>query len=151
MKTFFRIIDDKLFGIPHDTLGFSVSEPSFIPDEYLDNEKFLVMRTCHGLGDWVILSACKTALGGENDQNTFAGLVKAFFYAGTQSLLVSHWDVETNSAYFITTNIFEKLSKENLLNRSESLQKAKLELLKIKGHPYFWSPFVLVGDGSKRL
>jgi len=57
MKTFFRIVDDKLFGIQQENLGFSVDEPLYIPDEYLNNQKFLVMRTCHGLGDWVILSA----------------------------------------------------------------------------------------------
>ena len=57
MKTFFRIIGDKLYGIERDTLGFDVSDPSYIPDNYLDNQEFLVMRTCHGLGDWVIMSA----------------------------------------------------------------------------------------------
>ena len=57
MKTFFRIVEDKLFGIPQENLGFNVNNPLFIPDDYLNNQKFLVMRTCHGLGDWVILSA----------------------------------------------------------------------------------------------
>lgn len=57
MKTFFRIVDNKLFGIQQENLGFSVDEPLYIPDEYLNNQKFLVMRTCHGLGDWVILSS----------------------------------------------------------------------------------------------
>ncbi len=57
MKTFFRIVDDKLFGIPQENLGFEVSNSMFIPDEYLSSNNFLVMRTCHGLGDWVLLSA----------------------------------------------------------------------------------------------
>ena len=57
MKTFFRIINDKLHGIQVDNIGFSIDEPQYLPDEYLDKGKFLVMRTCHGLGDWVLLSA----------------------------------------------------------------------------------------------
>ena len=57
MKIFYRIVNDKLSEIQRDTLGFDVSDPSYIPDDYLDNQEFLVMRTCHGLGDWVILSA----------------------------------------------------------------------------------------------
>tara|TARA_Y100000593_G_scaffold93479_1_gene188461 strand:- start:2213 stop:3124 length:912 start_codon:yes stop_codon:yes gene_type:complete len=57
MKTFFRILGDKLYGIQRETLGFDISEPSYITDRYLDNQEFLVMRTCHGLGDWVIISA----------------------------------------------------------------------------------------------
>ena len=28
----------------------------YIPDEYLDGKEFLVMRTCHGIGDWVLSS-----------------------------------------------------------------------------------------------
>ena len=28
----------------------------YIPDEYLENGEFVVMRTCHGIGDWCIIS-----------------------------------------------------------------------------------------------
>lgn len=40
-----------------DRLGFSLNNPQFIPQEYLDNKKFIVFRTCHSYGDWVIISA----------------------------------------------------------------------------------------------
>ena len=59
MKTFFRIFDNNLYGIQRDTIGFSVKNPMYIPDEYLDAQKFMVMRTCHGIGDWVLLSNAK--------------------------------------------------------------------------------------------
>ena len=55
MKTFFRITEDKLFNIQAESLGFNSKDPRFIPDEYLSNGNFLVMRTCHGLGDWFIM------------------------------------------------------------------------------------------------
>ena len=92
MKTFFRIVDDKLFGIQQENLGFSVDEPLYIPDEYLNNQKFLVMRTCHGLGDWVILSAmprllkekypnCKVYLPSKKLlQNIFGDMLKTWGY-----------------------------------------------------------------------
>ena len=57
MKTFFRIFDNKLYGIEVDGIGFPSTDPSYIPDEYLDNGEFVVMRTCHGIGDWCIISA----------------------------------------------------------------------------------------------
>ena len=42
--------------------------------------------------DWVVLSACNTAAGGEKgDAEALSGLARAFFYAGAHSLLVSHW------------------------------------------------------------
>ena len=56
MKSFFRIFDNKLYGIQRENIGFSVNDAMYIPDEYLENKKFMVMRTCHGIGDWVLLS-----------------------------------------------------------------------------------------------
>jgi hypothetical protein len=38
-------------------LGLSSVNPSYIPEEYLRNKQFLIFRTCHSYGDWVILSA----------------------------------------------------------------------------------------------
>jgi len=55
---FWRILDNKVYSAYEtDVLGFSSSDPSYIPDEYLENQEFVVMRTCHGVGDWGIMSA----------------------------------------------------------------------------------------------
>ncbi len=56
MKTFFRIFDNKLYGIQRENIGFSINDAMYIPDDYLENKSFMVMRTCHGIGDWVLLS-----------------------------------------------------------------------------------------------
>ena len=58
MALFFRISDNKITiagDIPR--LGFSKNDPAYIPDEYLKQQEFMVMRTCHGIGDWCIMSA----------------------------------------------------------------------------------------------
>jgi len=46
-----------------------------------------------------VLSACNTAGEGAeaNNGEGFAGLTRAFMYAGAQGLLVSHWSVESGS------------------------------------------------------
>jgi len=55
---FWRIVDNKLHGIKNvERLGFDILDPSFIPDEYLEKQEFVVLRTAHGLGDWGIISA----------------------------------------------------------------------------------------------
>lgn len=55
---FFRINSNKLSSAGEvDLVGFDKTNPMYIPDEYLENGKFLVMRTCHGIGDWCIISA----------------------------------------------------------------------------------------------
>jgi hypothetical protein len=38
-------------------LGFSDTLDIRIPIEYLDNQQFILFRTCHSYGDWVILSS----------------------------------------------------------------------------------------------
>ena len=40
-----------------DKLGFSNNSNIRIPIKYLENKQFILFRTCHSYGDWVILSA----------------------------------------------------------------------------------------------
>ena len=55
---FWRIIEDTLYDINRvENLGFSKSEPLYIPDEYLEKQIFTVCRTCLGIGDWGVISA----------------------------------------------------------------------------------------------
>ena len=57
MALFFRIVNNQLLPAG-DTprLGFNQNDPYYIPDEYLKKKEFIVMRTCHGIGDWCIIS-----------------------------------------------------------------------------------------------
>ncbi len=55
---FWRILDNKLYTVGlTNKLGFEKSEGLRIPDEYLEKEEFIIMRTCFGIGDWGILTA----------------------------------------------------------------------------------------------
>ena len=46
---FWRILDNKVYGVDEvDRLGFAVDEGLRIPDEYLDDKNFIVMRSCLG-------------------------------------------------------------------------------------------------------
>ena len=55
---FWRIVDNQIYPVEEtDTLGFEKSDGLAIPDEYLDKQEFMVMRTAHGIGDWGIISA----------------------------------------------------------------------------------------------
>jgi hypothetical protein len=58
MAIFWRINSNELKPIfQTDYLGFANNNPSFIPDEYLENKNFIIFRTCHSIGDWGIISA----------------------------------------------------------------------------------------------
>ena len=55
---FYRTVDNELHNaavVPN--VGFSLDDASYIPDEYLGKENFVILRTCFGLGDWGIVSA----------------------------------------------------------------------------------------------
>jgi CHAT domain-containing protein len=47
---------------------------------------------------------------------------RAFFYAGGRSLLVSHWEVETNSAVALMTETFAALAPNPQLSHGEALR-----------------------------
>ena len=56
-QQFFRVVDNTLYSAGQILkLGFKESEGLRIPDEYLEKQEFVVMRTCHGIGDWGIIS-----------------------------------------------------------------------------------------------
>ncbi len=113
--------------------------------------------------DWVVLSACNTAAGDGAGAEAISGLGRAFFYAGSRSLLVTHWPVETISARRLVTGIFANLVDGQGLSRAESLRRSMLALMDSPGaqnasgkvqysyaHPIFWAPYALVGDDGAR-
>ncbi|RVP93811.1 CHAT domain-containing protein, partial [Sinorhizobium meliloti] len=113
--------------------------------------------------DWVILSACNTAAGDRPGTEALSGLARAFFYAGTRALLVSHWPVASSAAVEITTATLQRLQAANgSISRAGALRISMLELLSSKpvnpfaaateidkAHPRYWAPFVLVGEGGR--
>jgi tetratricopeptide (TPR) repeat protein/CHAT domain-containing protein len=104
--------------------------------------------------DWVILSACNTAAGETPEAEGLSGLAKAFFYAGSRALLVSHWPVPSKSAVKLTTGTFAALAADPEIGRAEALQKSMMALLEDTetdyfAHPFFWAPFVVVGEGGR--
>ena len=55
---FWRILDNNLYPVKEvKQLGFEKSEGLRIPDEYLEQQEFTVLRTAWGIGDWGIISA----------------------------------------------------------------------------------------------
>ncbi|MGH2435586.1 MAG: CHAT domain-containing protein, partial [bacterium] len=100
--------------------------------------------------DWVVLSACNTAgpSGGETSE-ALSGLARAFIYAGTRALLVSHWEVDSDAAVELTTRAFEMEARPSV-GRAEALRVAMRELIgKGDAHPSRWAPFVVVGESRR--
>jgi CHAT domain-containing protein len=104
--------------------------------------------------DWVILSACNTAASdGTPGAAGFSGLAKAFLYAGSRALLVTHWSVPSDAATELTTRLFREHSANPGIGRAQALRRAMLLVMNDPqksqfAHPTYWAPFALVGEGG---
>jgi CHAT domain-containing protein/Tfp pilus assembly protein PilF len=100
--------------------------------------------------DMVVLSACGSGLGKLVRGEGLVGLSRAFFYAGTRSLVVSLWNVDDASTAEVMKAFYRRLSRGK--GRAEALREAKRDLLRsdrpLYHHPYYWAPLVLVGRGE---
>jgi CHAT domain-containing protein len=101
--------------------------------------------------DWVLLSACNTARAdGKLAGESLSGLAQGFFYAGARALVASHWAVASRPTVQLTTGMFSAYTREPAAGRAEALRRSQLALAGARdtSHPFFWAPFVLVGDGG---
>ena len=102
--------------------------------------------------DWVILSACNTAGGGASGAEALSGLARAFFYAQARALLVSHWEVNSETTVKLITGAMNRLAADKAMGRAEAMRQSMLALIDTgtpqETHPSFWAPFVVVGEGG---
>lgn len=100
----------------------------------------------------VILSACNTAAGGAPDADALSGLARAFFYAGAQSLLVSHYAVFDDAAQRLTVQA-ARVSRAEGLRTPEAMRRSMQALMadasadasgRSFAHPAVWAPFAVV-------
>lgn len=101
--------------------------------------------------DWVVLSACNTAAADGKAEEALSGLARGFFYAGSRSLLVTHWAVDSESAMTLTTETFKNYQSKPTEAKAESLRQAMLTVMSnpATAHPTYWAPYALVGDGAR--
>ncbi|MBI2833357.1 MAG: CHAT domain-containing protein, partial [Acidobacteria bacterium] len=97
--------------------------------------------------DLVVLSACETARGRVAAGEGVIGMTWALFVAGATSVVVSHWKVDASSTTDLMVELHRQIRRAKS-SKAEALRRASLLLLQSERyrHPYYWAPFVLVGD-----
>jgi CHAT domain-containing protein/tetratricopeptide (TPR) repeat protein len=98
--------------------------------------------------DLAVLSACETGNGRISPGEGVIGMSWAFFVAGTRSMVVSQWRVNSASTSQLMKNFYEALARRrDSGNKAEALRVASIRLLKDPRyrHPFYWAGFVLVG------
>lgn len=91
----------------------------------------------------VTLSACETGLNKIFAGDEILGLARGFLSAGAISLVLSLWTVSDAATTRLMKIFYKNLQRG--ASASASLTAAQREFIKENAHPYYWSPFVLIG------
>ena len=95
----------------------------------------------------VVLSACETGMGERQAGEGVIGLVRAFVFAGAESVVASLWRVNDRSTMQLMHFFHEELNKGN--DRQRAISEAKRRYIAqnpgLQAHPYFWAAFTLHG------
>ncbi|MGI2908439.1 CHAT domain-containing protein, partial [Tolypothrix sp. VBCCA 56010] len=89
----------------------------------------------------LVLSACQTASG---DKRATLGLAGIAVRAGARSTLATLWSVEDQSTAELMNQFYQELAQRE--TKAKALRHAQLALLAKYQTPYFWAPYVLVGN-----
>lgn len=92
----------------------------------------------------LVLSACETATG---DRRAALGLAGVAVRSGAHSTLASLWQVDDQSTTLLMSEFYRQLTNNPTITKAEALRLAQQSILhQYKEHPFYWAPYVLVGN-----
>jgi CHAT domain-containing protein/tetratricopeptide (TPR) repeat protein len=96
--------------------------------------------------DLVTLSACETGINERKPGDELIGLTRSLLYAGSSSVIVSLWPVYDPSTCDLMLAFYKQLKIGK--DKATALQQAQINIMQKEqySHPYFWAPFILVGN-----
>ena len=114
---------------------------------------YLKMYEIYGIplkAKMVVLSSCNTGTGLLYSGEGILSLARGFIFSGSQSVVMSMWEIEDKSGTEIVELFYKNLLKG--YTKSVALKKARTAFLKnadiLRSHPYFWSALVVYGNNS---
>lgn len=96
--------------------------------------------------DLVVLSACQTNLGDVSAGDEVVGLTRAFFFAGTPTVVSSLWNVDDAATNLLMERFYTHLRAG--MGKAEALRQAQMDVRAQYPAPYYWAGFVLSGDAG---
>ena len=91
-----------------------------------------------------VLSCCHSGVGEIRTGEGVYGLRRAFFSAGARSLLISLWSVDDYEAVNFMQAFYRHLRAGR--GKAEACRLAQQEVRESAPHPFYWAPFILVGN-----
>jgi len=95
-------------------------------------------------GTLVTLSACESGRNAVFGGDELMGLTRAFLGAGATTLVASLWLVQDETTAELMEKWYEHLHEG--VGRATALRNAQLALKDRYPHPYYWAPFILIGQ-----
>src|SRR6266566_980733 len=92
----------------------------------------------------VTLSGCQSGMNEVTANDDLLGFMRGFLYAGARSLLLSLWNVNDESTTALMVNFYREWQKGAA--KSTALRSAMLAVRADHPHPFYWAPFLLVGN-----
>ena len=92
----------------------------------------------------LVLSACQTA---EGDSRSALGIAGIALRSGARSTVGTLWPVSDESTSILMDEFYQQIKKTSQ-NKAQILREAQLKLIKSENfnHPFYWAPFVLIGN-----
>jgi CHAT domain-containing protein len=94
--------------------------------------------------EMVTLSACHTGVNKVFPGDELHGLMRGFLHAGAPSVVASLWAVSDLSTADLMREMYSHLRAGE--TKRAALRRAQLTIKDAYGHPYYWAPFVLMGN-----
>ena len=112
-------------------------------DGYLYTLEILSLPMDVGL---VVVSACESARGRVSRSEGVVGLSRAFLASGAEGLVASLWAVSDESSAELMKEFYDSMLDEKR-TAVAALNDARLALIRHPdyGHPFYWSPFIMIG------
>lgn len=94
--------------------------------------------------DLLVLSACQTAVG---DDRAALGLAGVAIKAGARSAIATLWSISDKATSQLVAEFYKQLQLEPV-TKAVALKNAQLTLINTQKykHPYYWAPFLLIGN-----
>jgi CHAT domain-containing protein len=147
------VMGDEVKWITQPALIFSPDSTGSPDSDVLKMSEIFDLRLN---ADLVVLSACETARGKLSRGEGIVGLTSAFLFAGSRSVIASLWNVSDESTSLFMKSFYASLKSGR--SKADALREARLQTMRrqiksaVTGEqeslasPYFWAPFVLIGE-----
>jgi CHAT domain-containing protein len=94
----------------------------------------------------VALSGCGTGLSVVVGGDEQLGLVRGLLYAGAHAVLLTLWDAYDGSTAEFMTAFYGQVTSGK--TKARAAQDAMRRVRESHAHPFYWAPFVLIGNAE---